>query len=366
MSGPFRDSLKESFFLKKSFSFSFGLFGEIMKRSFMLASALAASSIFAASANADHSYASPDPMFTITAPVPGVISFTGTGSATFTNTQGETNAVTVGSNSSFGVTVSGSNTSDYTSAAVAVLDLADTTSLSHATGTASQAFNEKYTGNVAGTKLDDAVSTITSKLVTSTSGGMTEALVSALTRSFENQAAAKAYDVVGNDASSVGTSGVDYQGDIDSYDRAWEAVYSEEYAKAYSTASAASPSNNSHDLAITGLGTISNINSLASSTFDASTQRVDGSTTQEGGTGNAAANMTTANTTFANTSATASASAFAQAFNGGNAANEGDLIVTDVSEPADGMYVVHAERQTTTYVDFYTDDTGAVASESTY
>ena len=338
--------------MKKALAFPFGLFGEIMKRSFMLASALAASSFFAASAHADHAYASPDPMFTITAPAPGVISFTGSGSATFTNTQGETNAVTVGSNSSFGVTVSGSNTSDYASSAGAILDLADSTSLNHATGTASQAFNEKYTGNVSGTQLNDAVSTITSKLVTSTSGGMTEALVSALTGSFDAQAALKAYSVVGDDPNTPGSSGVVYVDDPDAYGSAWEAVYSEEYSKAYSAASAASPSTNSHDLAVTGLGTIANINLLPSSTFDASTQRLDGSTTQEGGTGNASANMTNANTTFANTSATASASAFAQAFNGGNAANEGDLTVTGLTENDDGSFVVHAERETNTYVDF--------------
>ena len=325
----------------------------------MLASTLAASSLLTAGANATHASASQYPMFDIMAPAPGVISFTGTGSATFSNSQGETDAVSVGSNSSFGVTVSGTNTSDYTSTAAASLDLADTTSLNHATGTATQAFNAKYSANATGTQLNDAVSKITSVLVTSTSGGLTEALISALSSSFDSQAAAKADDLVGVDASTPGTTGVNYGSDSE-YNAAWQAVYSEEYAKAYSTASAASPSTNSHDLAVTGLGTIANVNALASSTFDAATQRVDGSTTQEGGTGTASANMVNTNTTFANTSATSSASAFAQAFNGGNAANEGDLTITDVSIDGSNNVIVHGQRTETTYVDYQTDSSGNV------
>ena len=219
MSGPFRDSLKESFFLKKSFSFSFGLFGEIMKRSFMLASALATASLFAATAKATP--ASPDPasMFVISTPAPGVINFQGTGSATFTNTQGATDSVTVGSNSSFGVTVSGSNSSDYTSTASAILDLADTTSLHHATGTASQAFNMMYSAAAANapddSRLTDQVSKISSVLTTSTGGGLTEAITQDLAGAFDHQAASKANSVVGISPADPGSSGVEYYDDID-------------------------------------------------------------------------------------------------------------------------------------------------------
>ena len=336
-----------------------------MKRSFMLASALATASLFAAIAKATP--ASPDPasMFVISTPAPGVINFQGTGSATFTNTQGATDSVTVGSNSSFGVTVSGSNSSDYTSTASAILDLADTTSLHHATGTASQAFNMMYSAAAANapddSRLTDQVSKISSVLTTSTGGGLTEAITQDLAGAFDHQAASKANSVVGISPADPGSSGVEYYDDIDGttdidgYNAAWAAVYTEEYAKAYATASAAAPSTYAHDLAVTGLGTITNIDSLESSTFDASTQRVNGSTTQEGGSGTASANMTHANTTFANTSATTSATAFAQAFNGGNAANEGNLNVTGVSQNDNGDYVVHGTRITNVEIAVFED-----------
>ena len=300
-------------------------------------------------------------MFLIHTPAAGVVDFKGTGSATFTNTRGATESVTVGSNSGFGITASGSNTSDYTSAAAANLKLDETTSLNHATGTAANAFNVKYATDSSMSLVNDTTAKITSVLTTTNSGGMTEALESALMGSFEYQAHAKARDVVGTSAADgdEGSSGIIYYDDHDAYDAAYEAVYSEEYAKAYSAASAAAPSENKHDLAVTGLGTISNVNVLDTSTFEASTQRVDGSTTQQGGTGTASANMANSNTTFANTASTTSASAFAQAFNGGNAANEGDLTITGVAiDDVTGEFVVSGERVTTTDVEFRADGSG--------
>ena len=111
------------------------------------------------------------------------------------------------------------------------------------------------------------------------------------------------------------------------------------------------------------MGTITNVDVLNSSTFDASTQRVSGSTTQEGGTGSASANMTNANTTFANTASTSSASAFAQGFNGGNAANEGDLSITSVEALDGGGYKVHGERVETVDVVYLTDSSGNVTAQ---
>ena len=331
---------------------------------------LAATSVLGASANAQTSTSAPEQasMFVIATPAPGVVDFKGTGSATFTNTQSATESVTVGSNSSFGVTVAGTNTSDYTSNAAASLKLDDTTSLNHATGTASNAFALRYGADSSASALvSDTTATISSILTTSNSGGMTEALESALMGSFAYQADQKATDIVGDSADDTdgGSSGIIYYGDTAAYNAAYEAVYSEEYAKAYSTASAASPSKNEHNLAVTGVGTITNVDVLNTSTFDASTQRVSGSTTQEGGTGSASANMTNANTTFANTASTSSASAFAQAFNGGNAANEGDLKITGVeaiSDASGGGFKVHAERVTTVDIVYTTDASGNISS----
>jgi len=339
---------------------------------------LAATSVLGASANAQTSTSAPEQasMFVIATPAPGVVDFKGTGSATFTNTQSATESVTVGSNSSFGVTVSGANTSDYTSTAAAALKLDGTTSLNHATGTASNAFAVKYATDASGSMIStdpsgaligDTTAKISSVLTTSKSGGMTEALESALSGSFAYQASQKALDVVGDseDDTDGGSSGIIYYGDTAAYNAAFEAVYSEEYAKAYSTASAASPSKNEHNLVVTGLGTITNVDVLETSTFDASTQRVDGSSTQQGGTGSASASMTNANTSFANTASTSSASAFAQAFNGGNAANEGDLVITGVEPVTDasgGGFKVHAERVTTVDIVYTTDASGNISS----
>ena len=143
-----------------------------MKRSYMLA-ILAATSVLGASANAQQSSSSaPEQasMFVIATPAPGVVDFKGTGSATFTNTQSATESVTVGSNSSFGVTVAGTNTSDYTSNAAASLKLDETTSLNHATGTASNAFAIKYATDASGALINDTTAKISSYLHRRTRG----------------------------------------------------------------------------------------------------------------------------------------------------------------------------------------------------
>ena len=335
-----------------------------MKRSLMLAATLAATPLFAPVAKA-----SPDQMFVISTPAAGVVDFRGTGSATFTNTQGSTDSVTIGSNSSFGVTATGSNSSDYTSSADASLDLAATTSLHHATGTASQAFNMMYnTASTASadTKLTDQVAKISSVSTTSTTADGS-AVLEVLGQSLHQQAESKANAVVGTSPASTdkGSSDVDYAGDGEAYDAAWRAEYNEEYAKAYNTVNNASQTTYSHDLAVNGVGTITNIDAAATSTFDASTHRIDGSTTLEGGSGNASATMTNSNTTFANTAETASATAFAQAFNGGNAANSGDLTITNVSGNSADGYTITGTRTTTETVNYTADSSGNVSPSGT-
>lgn len=323
----------------------------------MLASALATSPLFAFAAITQASHATPDQMFVISTPSAGVVDYRGTGSATFTNTKGSTDSVTIGTNSSFGVSATGTNTSDYTSSASSTLDLAATTSLNHATGTATQAFNNKYSTSTTGTQLTDAISKITSVLTTSSSGEGSNVL-NDLKSSIEAQATAKAKAVVGEDKSTAGSSGVDYSADQNAYDAAYKAVYNEEYANAYSTVNNASTTTYKHDLGVTGIGTVTNIDAKESSTFSASTQRLDGSTTMEGGTGSANAAMTNSNTTFANTSETTSATAFAQAFNGGNAANMGALTLGKVATDGSGNTTVTATQTTTNTIVYTADGSG--------
>ena len=358
------DSLKKSFCLKKGFEFLLAIHGEIMKRSFMLAATLAATPLFAVVAKA-----SPDQMFVISTPTAGVVDFRGTGSATFTNTQGSTDSVTIGSNSSIGVTATGSNSSDYTSSAAASLDLAATTSLNHATGTASQAFNMMYntaTTASADTKLTDQVAKISSVSTTSTTADGS-AVLDVLSSSLHQQAESKANEVAGSSSASGsgGTNGVDYGGDDNAWDAAWKAVYNEEYAKGYSAVKKAAPTTYSHDLAVNGVGTIANVDAKDTSTFNASTHRIDGSTTLEGGSGTASASMTNSNTTFANTAETTSATAFAQAFNGGNAANSGDLTITNVSGDSASGYTITGTRTTTETVTYQADSSGNVTPSGT-
>ena len=306
----------------------------------MLASALAATPLFIAVAKA-----SPNQMFVISTPAAGVVDFRGTGAASFTNTTGSTDSITIGANSSFGVSATGSNSSDYTSSASSSLDLAATTSLNHASGTATQAFNLVYAGTAAtaDTKITDAVAKISSVSTTRKSGDGT-AVLDDLKQNMRDIAGATADSIVGTDKDTKGSSNVDYSGDQNLYDAAWKSVYNEEYAKAYDTANTASGTSYSHDLAVTGIGTITNVDAAASSKFTASTQRLDGSTTIEGGTGSASAVMTNSNATFANTAETASATAFAQAFNGGNPTPPGDLVLTGVTGDSTSGYVVSGTR----------------------
>ena len=80
-------------------------------------------------------------MFMINAVTPGVVSFSGEGTATFNNSSSTSNAFSVGSNTSFGVNASAASTNDYMVDANALLQLSGASQLKQVLGTSSSAAN---------------------------------------------------------------------------------------------------------------------------------------------------------------------------------------------------------------------------------
>lgn len=110
-----------------------------MKRITFLVAAMAAT----ATAPALAQTAPPDPgrMFLINAVTPGVVSFSGEGTAQFNNSSSTNNAFSVGSSTNFGVNASVSSTNDYLVDANALFKLAGTSQLQQTIGTSSSAAN---------------------------------------------------------------------------------------------------------------------------------------------------------------------------------------------------------------------------------
>jgi len=77
----------------------------------------------------------------INAVTPGVVSFSGEGTATFNNSSSTSNAFSVGSNTSFGVNANAASTNDYMVDANALLQLSGASQLKQVLGTSSSAAN---------------------------------------------------------------------------------------------------------------------------------------------------------------------------------------------------------------------------------
>lgn len=107
-----------------------------MKRISFLIAAMAATATAPAVAQQD-----PGRMFMINAVTPGVVSYSGEGTAQFNNSSTTSNAFSVGSSSNFGVNASVSSTNDYLVDANALFKLADSSQLQQTIGTSSSAAN---------------------------------------------------------------------------------------------------------------------------------------------------------------------------------------------------------------------------------
>jgi len=102
----------------------------------------------------------PDPgkMFLINAVTPGVVSFSGEGTAQFNNSSSTNNAFSVGSSTNFGVNASVSSTSDYLVDANALFKLSGASQLQQTIGTSSSAANTQAASE-ASAKAADTIAT---------------------------------------------------------------------------------------------------------------------------------------------------------------------------------------------------------------
>lgn len=125
----------------------------MQRRLAFLVAAMAATASAPAFAQGD-----PGKMFMINAVTPGVVSFSGEGTAQFNNTSSTSNAFSVGSSTNFGVNASASSTNDYMVDANALLKLAGTSQLQQTIGTSSSAANTMAASEAAAS----AASTIAS------------------------------------------------------------------------------------------------------------------------------------------------------------------------------------------------------------
>jgi len=115
--------------------------------------------VFAATATAPafaNPASMPDPgkMFMINAVTPGVVSFSGEGTAQFNNSSSTSNAFSVGSSTNFGVNASASSTKDYLVDSSALLALSGTSQLQQTIGTSSSAANTMAAAEAASKAAD--------------------------------------------------------------------------------------------------------------------------------------------------------------------------------------------------------------------
>ena len=101
----------------------------------------------------------PGKMFLINAVTPGVVSFSGEGTAQFNNSSSTANAFSVGSSTNFGVNAAASSTNDYMVDSNALLQLSGTSQLQQTIGTSSSAANTMAAAEAAST----AATTIATK-----------------------------------------------------------------------------------------------------------------------------------------------------------------------------------------------------------
>jgi len=127
-----------------------------MKRITFLVAAMAATA--SAPVLAQQAPADPGRMFLINAVTPGVVSFSGEGTAQFNNSASTNNAFSVGSSTNFGVNASVSSTADYLVDANALFKLSGASQLQQTIGTSSSAANTQAASE-ASAKAADTIAT---------------------------------------------------------------------------------------------------------------------------------------------------------------------------------------------------------------
>ena len=187
--------------------------------------------VFAATATAPaFAQAMPDPgkMFMINAVTPGVVSFSGEGTAQFNNSSSTSNAFSVGSSTNFGVNASASSTKDYLVDSSALLALSGTSQLQQTIGTSSSAANTMAAAEAA----SKAADSIANRTTTSEFG--------------QNWTDYKAQNGIASDAAAAGLS--DASGLIKteaSYNAQRKDFFNEQMTEAFSNVTTASTTSSS-------------------------------------------------------------------------------------------------------------------------
>ena len=309
----------------------------------------------------------PDQMFLISTPAAGIVDYKGVGTASFNQSQGTNQSMTVGSNSIFGVNAAASNSSDYASQASATLALTEASTLKQINGTASNAFTSYLSGEQATTtvsdgdgnefEVDNSVSSIQA-IINIKHSPDSDAALRSLSDSFNAGATASANSIHG---AAYDQSSGQHSSEAD-YESQWQSSYTNAYTEAYNAAAAElGQSESTSQVDVIGLGSLADITTQDSTTFTAESDRVTQSTTgQEGGTGNASSQGNLASTSYVNVSETSTASGFMQAFHGGAPKNLGELTLVDVQQNNDGTYSVHGQRTVSQTETYTTDASGNI------
>jgi hypothetical protein len=173
-------------------------------------------------------------MFLINAVTPGVVSFSGEGTAQFNNSSSTANAFSVGSSTNFGVNASASSTNDYMVDSNALFQLSGTSQLQQTIGTSSSAANTMAAAEAASMAADS----IANRATTSEFGQTWEDYVGMNGGTFTGTAA----------PTTIATATGGYQGDFTSkqaYEAAKKDFFNEQVQEAFSNVTTASTESSS-------------------------------------------------------------------------------------------------------------------------
>lgn len=205
-----------------------------MKRRLSFAAAVLAATA-TAPAFAQANMPDPGKMFLINAVTPGVVSFSGEGTAQFNNSSSTSNAFSVGSSTNFGVNASASSTKDYLVDSNALLSLAGTSQLQQTIGTSSSAANTMAAAEAA----SKAADSIANRTTTSEFG--------------QNWTDYKAQNGFTSDAAAAAGTGNTYKNEA-SYNAARKDFFNEQMTQAFSNV--ATTATNSSSQGASGQGII--------------------------------------------------------------------------------------------------------------
>ena len=219
----------------------------------------------------------PDPgkMFLINAVTPGVVTFSGEGTAQFNNSSSTANAFSVGSSTNFGVNASASSTNDYMVDSNALLQLSGTSQLQQTIGTSSSAANTMAAAEAAST----AATTIATKNTQSEFGA-----------TWADYVAKEGGTQSGTSATFTGTDASEKYKTQAAYDAAKKDFYNEQVNTAYSNVATAATQSSSQGASGQGI--------IRGEFITTNTNKTDVGATAGSSSANQASAVQSANETF--------------------------------------------------------------------